>query len=312
MKRLSILFLVSLVIPAFGFSQILFSRMINFETNGQYAVINPNQPGNIWQKGSPHKTFFDSAYSLPYAIITDSSGLYPVNNLSDFTVKMNSPQFGCWGMGWLRFMHKYDMDDHHAGGYIEVSYDTSSVFHNIIFDTLEPLPFGFQTYNFYNANDTITGGIPAFTGNSGNWVYSTVWWIWEIGVKKFQPEHDSLRIRFSFKSDGVAVPAEGWMIDDIWLEIDDCTGSIDEHNSNKRVSIYPHPVTDEASFALINFPPGVYEMTVYDALGNVAAGVQTVHPPSFKFRNPGLVPGIYFYRISGHSGETISGKLGIR
>ncbi|MDA3953800.1 MAG: transposase [Bacteroidales bacterium] len=34
----------------------------------------------IWQIGTPNKTFFDSAYSSPNAIITDTVNYYPINN----------------------------------------------------------------------------------------------------------------------------------------------------------------------------------------------------------------------------------------
>jgi len=118
-------------ISGWGQAYILFDLRITFEDSAQYAVIDQSLSDNIWQKGSPHKTFFDSAYTVPYAIVTDTSGLYPVNNLSAFKVKMEYLG-SCWGVGFLEFWHKYDMDPGHAGGYIDVSYDTSGSYQNVI------------------------------------------------------------------------------------------------------------------------------------------------------------------------------------
>ena len=310
MKRLYILITVFLLLQVVSFSQngILFRLKISFEDSAQYAVIDPNQVNNIWQKGIPDKVYFDSSFSVPYAIITDTVGLYPVNNFSSFKVKM---QFlaGCWGTGYLDFWHKYQTDSTHAGGFIDVSYDTSGVFHNIIFDTVEPLMGGSNTYEFYSKNDTITGNIPAFTGNSNGWRHSSVFWLWEIGVKDKEPFHDSLTIRFNFKSDGIAIPQEGWMIDDIYLELDECTGGISDMRFQKRVSFYPNPIGEEASFALVNFPPGKYQLDILDAMGRKVIKPQTITPPLFHFLNPGLLNGIYFYIITDPGGNSISGKM---
>jgi hypothetical protein len=190
-----------------------------------------------------------------------------------------------------------------------VSYDTSGIFHNIIFDTVEPLGGGSITYNFYSENDTITGNIPAFTGNSNGWRHSSVFWIWEIGVKGMSPFHDSLTIRFNFKSDGVAIPQEGWMIDNIYLELDQCTGGISDMRPQKRVSIYPNPVGEEAAFALVNFPPGKYQLDILDAMGRTVIHPQLITSPVFHFFNPGLSDGVYFYRISDANGKSVSGKM---
>ncbi|MFH1160959.1 MAG: hypothetical protein V1733_08435, partial [bacterium] len=79
---------------------------------------------------------------------------------------------GDWG---LTFVHKYDFDSLQAGGFLEVAYDTTSQFINIIYDTVEP-ELGLNLNGMYTQNDTIAGGIPAFTGKSNGWVYSQIFW----------------------------------------------------------------------------------------------------------------------------------------
>jgi hypothetical protein len=309
MKRFYIILTAFLFLQFVSYSQmLLFNLKITFEDSAKYAVIDPNQVNNIWQKGAPHKTFFDSAYSVPYAIMTDTADLYPVNNFSSFTVKMEYLA-GCWGTGFLGFWHKFQTDSTHAGGFIDVSYDTSGTFHNIIFDTIEPLMGWISLDNFYTENDTITGNIPAFTGNSNGWNYSSVHWIWQIGVDRLIPEHDSLTIRFNFKSDGIAIPEEGWMIDNIYIELDACSGGVPTMNIQKRVSIYPSPVGEAASIALVNFSPGEYQLEILDEMGRTVIHPRPITLPVYHFINPGLSDGVYFYRISDADGKSITGKM---
>ena len=57
--------------------------VMSFENSSPYLSIVP-LPQNIWQIGVPHKTFFNTAYTLPNAIVTDTMNVYPVNNSSAF------------------------------------------------------------------------------------------------------------------------------------------------------------------------------------------------------------------------------------
>ncbi len=151
-----------------GYSQILYEASIDFETNSQLAVIDTSQPDNVWQIGIPQKIFFDSAFSTPYAIITDTVANYPVNNYSSFEIKI-LPSNICWGIGSLSFIHKYDFEQNKDGGFIDVKYDDDTTWTNIIFDS-DPL-FTYSN-SFYSNADTITGNIRAFTGTSNGWVDS--------------------------------------------------------------------------------------------------------------------------------------------
>lgn len=290
-----------------GYSQ--FNLNIDFESNGQYAVIDNSQPDNIWQKGTPSKTFFNSAYSVPFAIVTDTLLMYPDNNLSTFRIRAITPG-ACWGIGYLTFWHKYKTDSLHAGGYVEVAYDSSTVFHNIIFDTVEP-QLGHYGINFYTKNDTITGGIPAFSGNSAGWIFSQYNWIWMIGTKS--PFHDSLTIHFNFKSDGPAVPDEGWMIDNIQLVINACTGAIEDHEKNiPKVEITPDPFNDKAAFRLIHMHEGKYKLSIFDRLGsNVLENVITPSRSVIITRS-GLSSGLYFYQVTDGKTQIVTGKFMIK
>jgi len=56
----------------------------NFETPCTLVVM--DSASGIWQIGPPQKAIFDSAYSLPNALVTDTLNTYPVNQECYFDV----------------------------------------------------------------------------------------------------------------------------------------------------------------------------------------------------------------------------------
>jgi hypothetical protein len=291
--------------------ELIFSRQINFETNSQYAVINPGSPLNIWQVGAPHKTIFNAANSLPYAIVTDTANLYPVGNTSSFDVKIIRPQ-SCWGIGTIYFTHKYDTDPLQAGCYLEVAYNDSNNFRNIIYDTANVLPwFGGGAGNFYISTDTIAGGIPCFQGNSNGWVSSSFQWVWQMGVKTIDPGlMDSLTIRFVFKSNAGAVPKEGWMVDDIDLSLYYCTSGIEEISANRpNIIIVPNPVTGKSSVVTANFTQKNKTLSLYNVAGTKVCEKKIEHPSEMMLEKGDLKPGFYFLNVTGASGESAWAKV---
>ena len=123
----------------------------------------------IWQVGKPHKKFFDSAYSFPNAIVTDTVNPYPVNNHSAFEIIIYNSYcypFECSPL-YLSFEHKYDTDSLNDGCYLDISYDRGKTWVNIINDSLiykdSIFPPNWQSThiyfnNLYNSKDTIKGG----------------------------------------------------------------------------------------------------------------------------------------------------------
>ena len=56
----------------------------NFEGSLVQIEIDTSNAGNIWQIGQPDKAIFDSAFSAPNAIVTDTVNYYPINDSSSF------------------------------------------------------------------------------------------------------------------------------------------------------------------------------------------------------------------------------------
>ncbi|PKP21877.1 MAG: hypothetical protein CVU05_05910 [Bacteroidetes bacterium HGW-Bacteroidetes-21] len=199
MRRITVIVSVCLLFTIKAFCQpygpLIFSEGISFEGNTSSCLrIDTSQTESIWIIGQPSKIFFDSAYSVTHAILTDSLNYYPPNNNSyfDLIIKNCSPYW--WGEGIISFWHKYDTDTLRDGGYIEISYDGGNSWKNIIDDNTY---MDFIPTNFYTHSDTLFDSTPAFSGHSDDWQYSQIYWFWDAMTK---PVFDSLIVRFNFRN----------------------------------------------------------------------------------------------------------------
>ena len=101
-------------------------------------VLIDTTEGTIWQVGDPQKTLFHDAYSPVNVIVTDTLNDYPAGNLSRFVVKLPMLDFGWWPEFFVHFQQSFHMDSAHAGGYIEISYDTAQTWTNVFEDWMNP------------------------------------------------------------------------------------------------------------------------------------------------------------------------------
>ena len=85
---------------------------------------------NVWQIGTPQKSVFDSAATLPNAIVTDTINFYPSHDTSSFIAKvyLNGNNWGIFALQWKQ---KLDMDTSFDGGIIEYSIDTGNTWINV-------------------------------------------------------------------------------------------------------------------------------------------------------------------------------------
>ena len=279
---------------------------ITFENNASLVKIDNSQLDNIWQIGTPSKVVFDSAASVPFAIVTDTLNAYPPKNISSFEIKILPPPNSCWGTGYLYFSHKYDTRPGLDGGFVEIRYDDSLTWKNIIFD--DDPECGFYTSDYYAPTDTIVGGIAAFSGDSDGWRGCGVEWIWQMGVKSF--EHDSLTIRFTFKSEAGETNHEGWMIDDIYLVLLDCTGGILEGKQlNLPVNLSPNPLS---AYSIIRFPQKPdkdYLAGIFDTRGRLVREIPVKGETPATLNKNDFQPGLYLINISENGLFKYSGKF---
>ena len=282
--------------------------VINFEELSPYIHINPSAQ-NIWQVGEPQKTFFNSAYSVPNAIITDTTGFYPVNNQSSFDLYVGEFNMGgTWGWNYpydifIDFRHKFDSDTLMDGGYLTVSWDKGLTWMNVINDSVyigeHPawwLPFGGNS-NLYSSENMLFNGEPGFSGRSDGWVHSCLaWFVWPVkNALDFPP--DTMIIRFNFVSDGNHHDREGWMIDQIRLfSLDLGSGIQGNQAGRKRSQIAPNPVK---SSAIVKFDK-TYENVEYsllDLTGRICAAGEPGKCSHFTFDRGNISPGIYILKL---------------
>ena len=256
---LGIIFCVSIcAVPAFSQG----NYIDDFDTTFTIPLrIDTSLAGNIWQIGRPQKIIFDSAYSAPNAIVTDTLNPYLVNNRSSFIITVrDSMVLTQWPIAFLevQFMHKYDTDTLHDGCYIELSTD-GLLWQNIIYSPYYYLGFN----NMYTSNDTIAGGTHAFSGTSSGWQMIDFY----LAPCTFPSALDSMMLRFTFQSDSINNNNEGWMIDNISLATNICEG-VEEYNSTSQIILSPNPATNEIRIQSTKF--NVDGVEIYDVLGRKA------------------------------------------
>ncbi len=160
---------------------------------------------NIWQIGKPKKALFDSAATVPNALVTDTSNFYPPNNISvaGFSV-YKGPFFP--GILAIQWKQKLDMNHKLDGGIIEFSLDSGTTWSNAFNN---PYVYNFYGYDLKNV-DTLANGKVAFSGTDSTWRD-----IWLCYDQSWLSQSDSLMVRFTFISDSVNNNKEGWIIDNL-------------------------------------------------------------------------------------------------
>ncbi|MFT6176081.1 MAG: hypothetical protein ACJAZC_002667 [Cryomorphaceae bacterium] len=203
---------------------------------------------NLWEIATPSKDYLDSAFSAPFAIITDSINDYPISNNSFFDfIPLQDEEFEFELQLFIGFSHKFDTDTLKDGGFLTISFDNGETFQNVI-DFPEGQFYdgypgdGTDELNIYTETDTLFNGERGFSGRSDGWVSTMLGWtVWPI-----QPNRggstDTIRLRFNFISDTLENNREGWMIDDIYLfNID--VGSSTTNQNQIQFKLFPNPAS---------------------------------------------------------------------
>lgn len=249
----------------------------NFEDRdtANYFYIDTTQPNNLWQIGIPSKTIFNSAYSAPLALVTDTLNAYPIGNMSFFEFVVYTDDYT-----EISFWHRFNTDSLADGGVIEVSTDGSSTWMNII-DALQMEPWRFTSLNnFYSSSNTIAsnGNKPGFTGNS-EWIKSTI-----VGRGLL-----FVRFRFTFTSDSTNTNKDGWMLDGFDFT---CIGTgINEIGLNSPIRISPNPTSNFISINTDN-SLRIELVAIKDFVGKT---VLTTDKTSIDLSS--FAPGLYFIEI---------------
>lgn len=160
---------------------------------------------SLWQIGQPQKSFIDSAFSYPNALITDTVLPYTSGMADTVGFLASTDVFGTWGVLMLRWTQKLHMRDSLDIGRVEFmaeGFEWESAFDN---------PYVYAFYGFDEANVTY-GPEKGFTGVDSTW--KDIWLCYDMSYMQWS---DSLRVRYIFQSDTMEldpnVAYDGWALD---------------------------------------------------------------------------------------------------
>lgn len=233
-------------------------------------IILDTAAADIWEIGPPQKTFFHQTISGANVLVTDTIAPYPAGNTSRFLVNLPLAEFQWWPEFFLHFYQTWDMDSLHAGGIIEVSYDTGATWMNVFEDWVNPPNIEMiETGVGYIEPDTLSNGEIGFTGRTGdtepNWVWSSFCW-----VNGGLPMPDTLRLRFTFYSDSLAAPADGWMLDDFQFDVGFVHPVSEFLKQDDFLQAAPNPMTDRLHIRFdIDEPEVPVRLGLYDQEGRL-------------------------------------------
>ena len=241
---------------------------------------------NIWQRGRPQKIIFDSAATIPNAIVTDTIHYYPINNISRFMFKI-VPWIN-WGVLAIQWKQKLDMDTAHDGGIIEFSFDNGNNWENVFNN---PHVYNFSGFDFVN-QDTLATGEYAFSGTDSIW--RDVWLCYDLSWISF---NDSVLIRFSFVSDSIDNNKEGWIIDNMFAHVD-VIHPVKEVNKKDYLNVYPNPAKDIVNIEIQKIQEFhiIENMELRDLNGKLVKQWKNC-PTKFWFDVSKYPDGIYYLKI---------------
>jgi hypothetical protein len=299
-----ILIIVGLIMCCYAVNAQFINDFITFETPDSLVRIDTALAGNIWQIGQPQKVFFDSAYTVPNAIVTGLVNNYPKGNYSTFTVKITDTS-----EGWIPYragviyVHKFDTDSLHDGGYIEDSYDGGSTWMNIEND-----PFAlFHYYPEQVSDPVIANGNFAYTGRSTSAYGFANGWRQDQLMWCFPGMQHPVYLRFVFFSDTIQTNHEGWMVDNIQVYSDICEG-INELNDPALLTISPNPACDILKITRKNTAYG--DCMIYNELGRTCFKQDHFNGESIDVS--GFPEGSYVLRYSDNKSFTVKKFVVIR
>ena len=260
-------------------------RVISFENTSDYKYILLDTT-DIWQIGKPRKDILFLPPNSPFAenaIFTDTAQYYAVNKKASFQFKLRLDGNDSY---YLHFYQKYDFEPNKDGGIIETSHDNGQSWSNIILDTV--IMNHIIELRLYASEDTIAAfeNQPGFTGTNASMGSRFIEWE-DPGYLMYR---DTILLRFSFASDSVETPHEGWLLDEITFG--GGLVPIDERKEQQGIQIYPNPASERINLLYNNQAFSLIE--IYSFAGQKLISLQGGGMDTIDIST--LAPGIYILR----------------
>lgn len=285
---------------------------LKFESEYPYINVDTSE-NNIWQTGVPAKMYFDSAYSLKRAILTDSINPYPANNHSFFDLCIGEFNYASyWYNIFIEFKHKFDTDTLKDGGYITVSYDMGKSWLNII----EDQPYGqydgmtpkHVNKNLYSEDNLLFNNEKGFSGRSNGWISTGFAWFVLPVKNTVVSVSDTMIIRFNFISDSINTNKEGWIIDNICLYTGDIGGGVLNSGLSEQIKVYPNPLKTDASIDLGDRYQYI-DMEIIDSGGKIVSRLQYKETSKIDLDCRQLSSGAYYLNMNLNKRFFVSKKI---
>lgn len=287
MKRILLVLGLIMIFMSTSFAQ-LFDDWYDLHFDSQFGlqhltIDTISNPNNIWQIGAPQKTIFNSAYSTPNVLATDTVNEYPINDTSIFYIT-NVASGG--GFEWPHtvvlagqyFVNSDTLTDY---GKIEFSPDNGTTWIDMLNDTV-----GYWYWNSYEK--------PTLTGNSNQW---KSFWVnlAELGHYYGVQDGDTILYKFTFISDGIQTNKDGLMYDDLHFE--DWVEGIEEVGYDLiKSKCFPNPVKDELVISFDNNQYSTFDLYIYNMLGSEIYNYKT-NSNSVNLSVSKYQKGTYFYKL---------------
>jgi hypothetical protein len=289
MKTIILTVFVILIIPFSPKSQTYSQYFDGADTSAWNSlIIQPDTSVfNVWQAGPPQKAIFDSAATLPNAMVTDTINFYPPNNLSRFSFTINSEWFG-WGILALQWKQKLDMDHDFDGGIIEFTTDMGDTWQNVFNN-----PYVYAFYGYDTANvDLLQSGDYAFSGTDEEW--KDIWLCFDVSWLSY---YDTLTFRYTLMSDGSDNQREGWMIDNMIAHLT-IIHTVDDAEQEEYMMVKPNPTTGKIDIQTKKRDDFhiIEQIDVMDMNGRMVKQYK-ICPTKFSINLADQPNGIYFLRI---------------
>lgn len=279
MKHYLFTITVSLIVTTITYGQTGYEHITFDDTtfNQHLFIDSTSNINNIWQIGSPHKTTFTSAYSVPNAILTDTINPYPINDTSSFIITheifVPGPMWGTSISGY----YKVNTDTLNDYGTIEYSMDNGLSWTNVLSGSADIEYSG----TFF----------PTLTGNSNGWQ------TFNISFTNFsQNNGDTILFRFTFISDSIQTNNDGVMYDNI--QIGDISEGIEETSPDLiKSNVYPNPIIDNLNIDFENRNNSVYKLIILDNTGKIIWTISNIEKNSLNINIQELLSGVYYYNL---------------
>ena len=246
-----------------------------FNDSNWLYIDTVHYPNNQWRVGRPQKTVFDSAYSYPYAIITDTVHPCLPNDTSVFILKV--PKNAWLGLIELSFRYKLNIDSGDIAK-IEWSADTGLHWTNALTDS--------------NGLFSFTGALPNLTNSTIGWSTIGLYPMYPPWQSAITPT-DTFLLRFTFIADSNTAPRDGWMIDNIYMGYDG--ESVPIVPKTQEITLFPNPTITSLTIS------SSQKITTLSITNLLSQKVYSNEYNSEKVQvNVSALPGgIYFVKING-------------